>query len=98
MDHLIPLQHGSKNNILVVQPPRFDRVDIELAAIRVLLAMIRHRQEQPPVVLHLERLVLEMTAVYGFTASPIPVRYVSTLDQKVWYCFGDLGNVNNDKS
>ena len=88
MDHHIPLQHGAENNILVVQPSRFDRVDIELATIRVLLAMIRHRQEQPLVVLHLERLVLEMTTVDGFPASPIPVRYVSTLDQKVGYCLG----------
>lgn len=88
MDHHIPLQHGPKYNILIIQPPRFDRVDIELATIRVLLAMIRHRQEQPLVVLHLERLVLEMTTVDGFPASPIPVRYVSTLDQKVWYCLG----------
>lgn len=88
MDHHIPLQYGPKHNIFVVQPPCLDRVDKELAAIRVLLAMVRHRQEQSLVVLHLERLVLEMATVYGFTASPIPVRYVPTLDQKVGYCLG----------
>ena len=43
MDHHIPLQDGPKDYVLVVQPPCFDRVDIELAAIRVLLAMIGHR-------------------------------------------------------
>ena len=88
MDHHVTLQYGPKYYVLVVQPPCFDRIDVKLAAVRVLLAMIRHRQQQSLVVLHLERLVLEMAAVYGFTTCSVPMRNVPTLDQKVGYCSG----------
>ena len=86
MDHHVALQYGPKYYVLVVQPPCFDRIDVKLAAVRVLLAMIRHRQKQSLVMLHLERLVLEMAAVYGFTTCSVPVRNVPTLHQKVGYC------------
>lgn len=86
MDHHVALQYGPKYYVLVVQPPCFDRIDVKLAAVCVLLAMIRHRQQQSLVMLHLERFVLEMTAVYGFTACSVSVRNVPTLHQKVGYC------------